>query len=83
MAQQVKDPTLSEDMGLIPRLTQCKDLVFPQGVVQVADPIGSSIAMVVAQANSCSSDTTSSLETSIGLRHSRGEKKKKGGEREE
>ena len=64
MAQWVKNLTsVHEDSGLIPGLTPwVKHLAIPQAVV------GSGIAVAVALAGSCSSDSTPRLGTSRSCR---------------
>ena len=60
--------SLCEDVDLTSRLAQCvQDLVLPQWVKQHRShrQLGSTVAMVVMEADSCSSHSTPSLGTSI------------------
>ena len=66
-----------EDAGLIPDFSLwAKDLALPQAAHRLQMGLGSSGAMAVAQASSCSSDSSPSLGTSICCRWGCKKKKK-------
>ena len=79
VAQQLTNPTsVHEDAGLIPGLAQSvRDLALAVscGVCRSQVWVGSRVAVTVAKAGSCSSDSTPSLGTSIC--HGCGSKKQK------
>ena len=79
MAQQVKNPTtIHEDVGLTPGLAQWLGIQHCHKLRHRSQMwLGSGLVMAVAQAGSCSSDSTPNLGTSVCHRCSPKKKNKK------